>query len=87
MNGRVSSNGKHGTRLLCTKRADDVGKCRRCPFTAHLRDGQLMGHTKTSLAFSLYSGGLTLENLRSAIDALGNVLEPEVLKAVEAVRS
>ena len=25
---------------------------------------ELMGHTKTSLAFSLYSGGLTLENLQ-----------------------
>jgi hypothetical protein len=39
------------------------------------------------LSISLYSGGLTLENLRSAIDALGNVLEPEVIKAVEAIRS
>ena len=45
-----------------------------------------MGHTKASLAFSLYSGGLTLGNLRSAIDALGKVLEPEVLEAVENVR-
>ena len=47
---------------------------------------ELMGHTKTSLAFSLYSGGLTPENLRSAIDALGKVLEPEVLEAVENIR-
>ena len=47
---------------------------------------ELLGHTKTSLAFSLYSGGLTLEHLRSAIDALGNVLEPEVLKAVKNIR-
>ena len=46
---------------------------------------ELMGHTKATLAFSLYSGGLTLDNLRRAIEALDTVLEPEILEAIRVL--
>jgi integrase len=46
---------------------------------------ELMGHKKKSLALSLYSAGLPREQLEAAICAMGNVMEPEVLRAV-AVR-
>jgi integrase len=43
---------------------------------------ELMGHEKGTLALSVYSGGHRIEHLRKAIDALGDVVEPEVLEAV-----
>ena len=45
---------------------------------------ELMGHAKGSLALSLYSGGYRIDHLRKAIDALRDVMEPEVLEAVAA---
>lgn len=43
---------------------------------------QLMGHTKSGLALSLYSGGLLIQHLRDAIDLLSEVIEPKVLAAL-----
>jgi len=43
---------------------------------------ELMGHEKPTLALSVYSGGIRLEGLRRAIEALDQVVEPEVLAAV-----
>ena len=43
---------------------------------------ELMGHEKSSLALSLYSGGLNIRHLREAIDAMAEVIEPEVLALV-----
>jgi hypothetical protein len=40
---------------------------------------ELMGHKKSTLALSVYSGGLRLADWRLAVDALGEVMEPEVL--------
>lgn len=42
----------------------------------------LMGHTKGSMALSLYSGGLRLRHLIEAIDSLPQVIEPEVMAAL-----
>jgi integrase len=39
---------------------------------------ELMGHEKGTLALSVYSGGLRLQHLRDAIEAMGEVIEPEV---------
>jgi integrase len=41
---------------------------------------ELMGHTKPTLALSVYSSGLVPEQLRAAIDALNFVIEPDVIK-------
>jgi integrase len=43
---------------------------------------ELMGHEKSTLALSAYSGGLRLEALRNAVSALEKVMEPEVLAAL-----
>lgn len=43
---------------------------------------ELMGHRKQSLALSLYSGGLRLKDLRTAISSLGKVVEPRILAAI-----
>lgn len=43
---------------------------------------ELMGHQKSTLALSGYSGGLRLADWRLAVDALGEVMEPEVLAAL-----
>ena len=48
---------------------------------------EVMGHSKASLAFSLYSGGLTLDSLKGAIEALSGVLEPEVQEAIRGHQS
>lgn len=47
---------------------------------------ELMGHEKGSLALSVYSGGLHLQHLREAIDAMAAVIEPEVLELVALPR-
>ncbi len=43
---------------------------------------ELMGHEKSTLALSGYSGGLRLADWRLAEEALGDVMEPEVLAAL-----
>lgn len=45
---------------------------------------ELMGHEKGTLALSVYSGGLHIRHLREAVDAMAEVIEPEVLKLVAA---
>lgn len=39
---------------------------------------ELMGHEKPTLALSVYSGGLHIEHLREAIEAMGEAIEPEI---------
>lgn len=43
---------------------------------------QLMGHEKGSLAFSTYSGGMRLQHLREAVEAMSKVIEVEVMAAL-----
>jgi integrase len=43
---------------------------------------ELMGHEKGTLALSLYSGGYRIEHLQTAIEVLGQAIEPEVLRAL-----
>ncbi|AWB24523.1 hypothetical protein DA075_29740 [Methylobacterium currus] len=40
---------------------------------------ELMGHSKATLALAVYSSGLVPSQLRTAIDALDYVIEPEVV--------
>jgi integrase len=41
---------------------------------------ELMGHTKPTLALSVYSSGLVAAQLQVAIEALDHVLEPEIIR-------
>jgi hypothetical protein len=43
---------------------------------------ELAGHEKPGLAMQVYSGGLTLESKRKAIDALNATIEPAVMLAI-----
>ena len=43
---------------------------------------ELMGHEKSTLALSTYSGGLLPDARRLAVEALGDVMEPEVLEVL-----
>ena len=43
---------------------------------------ELMGHTKPTLALAVYSSGLVPEQLRAAIDAVDQVIEPDVSEHV-----
>ena len=43
---------------------------------------ELMGHQKSTLALSTYSGGLLPDHWRKAVEALGEVMEAEVLAAL-----
>jgi hypothetical protein len=41
-----------------------------------------MGHQKTTLATTLYSDGFLPDHWRKAVEALGEVMEAEVLEAL-----
>ena len=43
---------------------------------------ELMGHVKPTLALAVYSSGLVTSQLRAAIDALDQVIEPEVIRHI-----